>query len=67
MNRKINLFAAAIIMAGGLSFARPAQATMVLLPDLKIRACCSSLDSRQFCCFEGGSGCRIDAGGCQRV
>jgi hypothetical protein len=67
MNRKINLFSTAIIMSGGLLFARPVQATMMLLPDLTTRACCSSADNKQFCCFEGGYGCRIDASGCHRV
>lgn len=67
MNRKLNLFAAAIVMAGGLTFARPAQATMTLTPDFTLKACCSSADNKQFCCFEGGDGCRITAAGCTRV
>ena len=67
MNRKLNLFAAAIILAGGLSFARPAQATMVQFPDLSYRACCNSADGKQFCCFEDGSGCRITATSCTRI
>lgn len=66
MNRKLNLFAAAIVMAGGLMFARPAQATMTV-PEIVLRACCSSADQKQFCCFEGGDGCRITAAGCTRV
>jgi len=67
MDRKLNLFAAAIVMAGGLTFARPAQATMALVPDFTLRACCSTADQKQFCCFEGGDGCRITAAGCTRV
>lgn len=66
MNPKLNLFAAAIVMAGGLTLARPAQATMKV-PDIVLRACCSSADQKQFCCFEGGDGCRITASGCTRV
>ncbi|HEY7766564.1 hypothetical protein [Longimicrobium sp.] len=67
MNRKLNLFAAAIVLTGGLTLARPAQATMAALPDFKLRACCSTADQKQFCCFEGGDGCRITAAGCTRV
>lgn len=66
MNRKLNLFAAAIVMAGGLTFARPAQATMTV-PEIVLRACCATADNKQFCCFEGGDGCRISAAGCTRA
>lgn len=64
---KLNLFAAAVVMSGSLTLARPAQATMATLPDFKLRSCCSTADQKQFCCFEGGSGCHISAGGCVRA
>lgn len=64
MNLKLNLFAAALIVAGGLSMTRPAHATMV---DVRLRSCCSTMDQKQYCCFYGGDGCRITSTGCVKV
>ncbi|HEX8392658.1 MAG TPA: hypothetical protein VF665_09920 [Longimicrobium sp.] len=70
MKRTLDALAFAVVFTGGLSFTRPAEATMLRNPlDVSpvYRACCTSADKQNFCCVEGGGGCRINATGCIRV